>query len=57
MNPIIKHTGERLPMFIREPLIRLYQKQNQKIIWDKELMRDLMEYYNNKNSFDFMPYK
>ena len=46
MNPIIKRTGERLPMFIREPLFRLYQKRNQKIIWDKELMRDLMEYYN-----------
>lgn len=46
MNPIVKRTGEDLPMFIREPLIHLYQKWNSKIIWDKELMRDLMEYYN-----------
>ena len=46
MNPIIKRAGERLPMFVREPLIRLYQKSNSKTIWDKELMIDLMEYYN-----------
>lgn len=46
MNPIVKRAGEHMPMFVREPLIRLYQKWNSKVIWDKELIRELMEYYN-----------
>jgi len=46
MKPLIKQVGKHLPIFIKNPLIGLYQKWNSKIIWDKELMRDLMDFYN-----------
>ena len=46
MNTVIKQVGKHLPIFIKNTLINLYQKWNSKIIWDKELIRDLMEYYN-----------
>lgn len=46
MNPIIKYVGKRLPIFVKEPLIQIYQKWNSKIILDKELIRDLMDIYN-----------
>ena len=46
MDPHIKQMGEHLPAFVKKPIVQLYQKLNPKIIWDKELIRDLMEYYN-----------
>lgn len=46
MNLIIKYVGKRLPIFVKEPLIQIYQKWNSRIIWDREWMRDLMECYN-----------
>ena len=41
---IYKIMEKYLPVFIKNPLIDLYQKWNSKIIWDKELIKDLVEY-------------
>jgi len=51
MNSLIKDIFRKLlkkhfPIFIKNHLIGLYEKWNSKIMWDKKLIRDLMEYYN-----------
>jgi len=46
MNSRIKQVGKHLPTFVKKPAVQLYQKLTPEIIWDKELMRDLREYYN-----------
>lgn len=46
MNSIIKYVGKRLPNVLKEPLIQIYQKWNSKIIWDKELIKDLMLFFD-----------
>ena len=38
--------GKYLPAFVKTPVAQLYQKLIPEIIWDKELIRDLMEYHN-----------
>ena len=46
MNSLIKQVGKHLPAFVKKLGVQLYQKLNPEIIWDKELIRDLMEYHN-----------
>jgi len=46
MNSIIKNVGKLLPNVLKEPLIQIYQKWNSRIIWDKELINDLMEFFD-----------
>lgn len=45
MNPTITYIAKRLSNFVYKPLSGLYEKWNSKIIWDEELIRDLMEYF------------
>ena len=53
-EPIIKGIEKHLPKQIKEPLKRIYAKWNSKIILDKGLIKDLIEFYNaNFNYHDF----
>lgn len=42
----IKYIRKYFPAFVKKPIIQLQQKWNSKIMWDKQLIKNLMEYYS-----------
>ena len=56
---LVREIGRRLPEPIKSPITKLYQKWNQKwstkVIVDKEMIEDLIDFYNMK--FGYAEYK
>lgn len=46
MKPVIRNVWECMPTFVKQPLAGLYRRYNSQIIWDKKLIKDLMEFFD-----------
>ena len=46
MNSSIRLAGKHLLEFVKQLIRPWYKKWNLRVVWDKELIKDLMEYFN-----------